>query len=187
MCACVCVCVHLCRAEGGVRTVVCQGRAATMGGEPGALGLTDAVLVPPHRPPRLEQQKSRRDKSKQVMVSLAPSPPLSTDLTSPRPSGEHLEEFWACPQGREGFALRGGLSQQWGQGGGALYAEQGVWQCQAGNQCTGAGHGIQWGRRGCRAATGGSRMQDSGQRRGEGRQQGPGRGLLAFLPPCLAH
>ena len=50
------------------------------------------------------------------MVSLAPSPPLSIDVTSPRPSGEHLEEFWGCPQGREGFALRGGLSQQWGQG-----------------------------------------------------------------------
>ena len=51
-CVCVCVCarVHLCRAEGGVHTVVCQGRAATMGGEPWALGLTDAVLVPPTTP-----------------------------------------------------------------------------------------------------------------------------------------
>lgn len=58
--ASVCVCVHLCRAEGGVNTVVCQGRAAIMGGEPWALGLTDAVLVTPHHPPRLEQQKGRK-------------------------------------------------------------------------------------------------------------------------------
>lgn len=85
--------------------------------------------------------------------------------------------------GKRGICIAGWSQPAVGPELGALYAEQGGWQCQAGNQCTGTVHGIQWGRRGCRAATGGSRMQDSGQRRGEGRWQGPGRGLLAFLPP----
>lgn len=63
VCVCMCVRARLCRAEGGLRVAVSgQGRAVTVGGEPWALGLTDAVLVSlrPAPLPRLEQQKGRK-------------------------------------------------------------------------------------------------------------------------------
>ena len=121
------------------------------------------------------------------MVSLAPSPPLSIDVTSPRPSGEHLEEFWGCPQGKEGFALRGGLSQQWGQGWGhcmqsrvAGSAKRGTsaqGQCMA-SSGVGGGAGQPQGAQGCR--TPGRRGEKEGGR-------DPAGGFWPFCHPCPAH
>lgn len=97
---------------------------------------------------------------------------------------------WA--QGRKGLALQGqGLSKQWGRGYGAeaqlsTEAEQGGWQCQAGDQCTGQVHGIRVGQAGVQGShIGGSRMQDPGQ----GGEKGGGMDAAGgFLPTlCPAH
>lgn len=50
-----------------------QGRAVTVDGEPWALGLTDVVSVPLSLQD-WSNRRAERDESKQVMVSLGPSP-----------------------------------------------------------------------------------------------------------------
>ena len=89
--------------------------------------------------------------------------------------------------GKRGICIAGWSQPAVGPGLGTLYAEQGGWQCQAGNQCTGAVHGIQWGRRGCRAATGaqGCRTPGRGGEKEGGRD--PAGGFWPFCHPCPAH
>lgn len=66
----------MCRAEVGVGTVPHQGRAVITGGEPWEVGLTGVVSVPgPLQDWR--NRRAGREESKQVMVSLGPSPHLS--------------------------------------------------------------------------------------------------------------
>lgn len=119
-----------------------------------------------------------RDESKQVMVLQGPSPPLSRGCI---PSA-----LWQAPHGssrrhREGDSRgKGRVSASSWQGLGHFKQSRVAGSAKQGTSAQGQCMASRWGRQGCRAATEGSRMQDPGQRRGEGRQRDS---AVGFLPP----
>lgn len=106
--------VSLCRAEGGVGTVPCQGRVVTMGRETWALGLTDVVSAPLSLQD-WSNRRAERDESKQVMVSQGLSPHLSR-VINPQFSGEHLAGVPGGPRKEKGLHCKVRVSASREQG-----------------------------------------------------------------------
>lgn len=98
----------------------------------------------------------------------------------PQPSGEHLVRVLGGCREKRGTLNGEGLSKQ-GAGAVGAFSKAGYLAVPSRGPVLRAVHGIQVGQAGVQGGQRVWRMQDPGQRRGEGRQRGQ---AMGFLPSC---